>query len=163
MALKRVPLVAGMFGSDDKLDLKAIYRRKKQDNWGTPHLDASGALQWDLTGPLPLRRHHDWTKKGFEYVTLADEQSLKDAANALSIAGFDWHEYANQDRRTRSPFSQELYLADAKAQDSRELTELQEMVDQYGAEAVIGIRRKTEPTFELPASIKQKVARKGAA
>lgn len=158
MPLKCVPLVPGMFG-DTKLDLKAIYRRRKQDNWGTPELDANGLEQWDLTGPLPLRRHQDYVNKGFEYLTLADEQSLVDARHLVP----HWEQYANQDRRTRSPFSQALYLEDVRSHDDRELVDLREMVEQFGPEAVTAIRRKTQPGFELPASLKAVKARKGTA
>src|SRR5687767_14806367 len=121
--LKCVPLDPAWTGSETKLDLRAIYRRKKQDNWGKPILDQDGNEQWDTTGPLPLRRHNKWLGKGFIYVTLADYESLEQVAPFLEQQGLNWREFI-QDRRARSPFSATLYLQGLKQELASELVRL---------------------------------------
>ena len=153
MPLKCVPLVAGMSGSDNKLDLRAVYRRKKCDNWGKPILDAEGREQWDVTGPLPLRRHGDYVRKGFEYITLADEQSLLDAAQPLSAAGIDWRQFANQERRTRSPFNPVLYADDTRSNRERELETLRDLIARIGPDAVLAVKRTEHAGWNFPPEI----------
>ena len=82
---------AWVFG---KADLHAIYRRPNGD----------------LTTGLPVRRHLDWSRKGFEWVTLADADSLLAAANSLRAQGLDPRRYV-VDPRTNSPWSYEAYVA----------------------------------------------------
>ena len=152
--LKCIPLDPGWTGSETKLDLKAIYRRRKQNNWGTPILDAEGREQWDTTGPLPLRKHTAWTRKGFVYVTLADYESLEKVAPYLQAADptLDWRTYI-QDLRTRSPFNSELYLKGLSEQLAKELQALKAMVAKFGAEAVTEINRATDPDWQMPAGV----------
>lgn len=153
MPLTCVPLLPEMTGSTAE-DCHAIYRRRKETNFGVPILDADGREQWDLTGPLPLRRHEDYVHKGFEYVTLADEVSLQKAGKALARAGYDWRAFANQDPRTRSPFNQALYLEDARSNQARDLDELRADIAAYGVEAVVALRRRSHPGFVLPAALR---------
>src|SRR5689334_9256179 len=66
-----------------KLDLKAIYRRpryvKDEFDQDVRELGPDGLPLWDLTTPLPVKQHNKWVAKGFEYVTLADRDSLIEA------------------------------------------------------------------------------------
>lgn len=82
---------AWVFG---KADLHAIYRRPNGD----------------LTTGLPVRRHLDWSRKGFEWVTLADTESLMAAAGSLRAQGYDPRRFV-ADPRTNSPWSYEAYVA----------------------------------------------------
>lgn len=157
MPLKCVPLVPEMHGSSSRLDLKAIYRRKKTDNFGAPILDAQGREQWDLTAGLPLRRHDDWIRKGFEYITLADEQSLIDARGVLHANGIDWQVYANQDRRTRSPFNAAIYQEDARSNHEQYVAELRRLIAEIGAEAVLAVKRSDHPGFQFPPEVQAEV------
>src|SRR5690349_14109132 len=72
-----------------KLDVHAIYRRPVFGENGEQLVDEHGVPRWDLTGGLPVRRHRDWIKKGYQYVTLADSESLKNAAPLLRAQGID--------------------------------------------------------------------------
>lgn len=152
--LKCIPLDPAWTGSETKLDLKAIYRRRKQNNWGTPELDADGREQWDTTGPLPLRRHNAWVRKGYVYVTLADYDSLEKAAPYLveRDPSLNWRSYI-QDLKTRSPFNPELYLQGLNEQLAGELAELRAMVAKYGVDAVTEIKRTTDPSWQMPAGV----------
>lgn len=163
MSLKCVPLLKGMFGAENSLDLKAVYRRRKQTNWGEPILDEQGREQWDLCPGLPLRRHMDYLGRGYQYITLADEQSLIDAKHVLAANNLDWREFANQEPRSRSPFNPDLYVAEAKASVDKTESELQAMVDQYGYDAVLAIKRQADPGFQMPASVKKPKAKKAEA
>ena len=82
---------AWVFG---KADVHAIYRRPNGD----------------LTTALPVRRHLDWSRKGFEWVTLADAGSLAAVAGALRAQGYDVRRFV-ADPRTNSPWSYEAYVA----------------------------------------------------
>lgn len=159
--LKCVPLNTAWTGSETKLDLKAIYRRRKQDNWGKPILDKNKMEQWDTTGPLPLRRHHQWVNKGFVYVTLADYDSLEKIAPELEAQGLPWREFI-QDRRTRSPFSAELYQAGLKEELKTELADIKALIEEHGPEAVAAIMQRERPGWKIPAAledVKQKKKR----
>ena len=138
MALKCVPLNPDWTGATSQ-DLRAIYRRKVVDNYGQPILDADGREQWDTTGPLPLRRHNDWDRKGYEYITLADEDSLGKAAPWLRAQGLDPHSFI-QDRRARSPFSAEMWMQDQRAAEETRVTELRGLIAEFGVEAVVKMR-----------------------
>lgn len=152
--LKCVPLDPAWVGSETKLDLKAIYRRRKQNNWGVPILDADGVEQWDTTTPLPLRRHAAWLAKGFEYITLADFDSLQQVAGYL---GPRWHDYT-QDDRSRSPFSLEKYLSGMVQHKADALTKLRALVAKHGLDAVTDMKRAESPDWQMPAVIVQEFA-----
>lgn len=136
--------------TNHKLDLKVIYRRPVRDEWtGEQKLDPVTQLpRWDLTGPLPVRRHHQYLRKGFEYVTLADWQSLKDASPALMAKGFDPRDYV-MDRRS-GPWNDQFYLTSQVQVDSKAMDVLRAMVDKHGSEAIEESRRMTDPAFQLP-------------
>jgi len=147
--LKCVPFVEGWTGGETRLDLKAVYARRKQDNWGNPILDAEGKEQWDTTGPLPMRRHNAWAKKGWKYITLADYDSLEAVKDAL---GPDWMSYI-QDRRTRSPFNVTLWQQGLAKEQADELADLKILVEKFGEEAVTEIRQKDDPNWRMPAGV----------
>lgn len=142
--------------SNDKCDIKAIYRRKALDRFGEPRRDAAGAPLWDLTGPLPVRRHHDWAKKGFEYVTLADMPSLLWAAKWLRDQGRDPNSFLHGQGNQRGPWNAEAYLATQQADAADTLADLKKLVEEFGLEAVTKIKRQTDPTWQPPAGLKGK-------
>jgi hypothetical protein len=76
-----------------KLDLHAIYRRPNGD----------------VTMGLPVRRHLDWIRKGLEWVTLADAESLQAVAPSLRAQGYSPASFV-ADPRTNSPWSYEAYV-----------------------------------------------------
>lgn len=152
--LKCVPLDPAWTGSETKLDLKAIYRRRKQDNWGTPILDADGFEQWDITTPLPLRRHNAWMSKGFQYITLADQDSLIQIAQALPD---DWRSYI-QNPRTRSPFSLDLYLAGVQQQKADQLAAIRALVADFGLEMVTRMKQAEQPGWVMPKAVADEFA-----
>lgn len=138
MPLKCIPLRPEWTGSTGP-DIRAIYRRKKTDNFGAPILDADGNEQWDTTGPLPLRRHADYAAKGYEYITLADEDSLAKVSRALREDGLDPMSFL-QDRRTRSPFNAAMWIEDQRVAESNRVTELRALVKEFGVEAVVKMK-----------------------
>lgn len=153
--IKTVPFNQAWVTSD-KLDIRAIYRR--------PRLDAlkrrvvlDGIPQWDLTGALPVRRHNDWLKKGFEYVTLATLQDLADASKTLAGQGIDPHQFddsyepfGEMDRRS---FRVQAYLEQRADADDEVRDDLRAMVEAYGSAAVENIKRIENPAFVLPAPL----------
>lgn len=150
---KPVPFL-GVFYSDQKLDLKAIYKRPRRDGHYNYVRGANGRIQWDETGPLPLRRHADWTAKGFEYITLADAESLRAASRALLENGYQPREFVC-DPRTDSPWNHEAYQRYVGQDDSAELAELRHQIDQFGLEAVVAIRKAADPSFALPLELRE--------
>ena len=123
--LKCVPFLPQLSG-DTKLDVRAIYRRP------------SG----DLTCGLPMRRHHQWQAKGFEYVTLADAESLGIAAPFLRANGWNPQDYvAGIDGDGRpTPWKVDLYLADVKEKQADLDAELRALIAEHGLETVEKIR-----------------------
>lgn len=158
---KAVPLDPAWVHPGTKLDLKAIFRRPRRrvgDDGALVHeRSREGLLLYDLTGPLPLRRFSDWTAKGFEYVTLADAVSLKEAAPYLRARGLDPNEFVLQ-RNTitgASPWSEPLYSQAQAAIDSQRAEELRALVAQLGSRAVqTMIRATTDAGFELPEELR---------
>jgi len=140
--------------SHNKLDLRAIYRRPVRDEWtGDQKLDPTNGLpQWDLTGPLPLRRHNDYIRKGFQYITLADMKSLHDAAPYLRQKGLDPQSFIMDPRM--GPWNDQFYLSSQVKVDSAQMTELRRLVEKHGSEAIEESRRLVDPTFKLPSSLR---------
>lgn len=163
MALKTIPLNLDWCDTT-RQDFAAVYLRRKQDNWGTPHLDAHGREQWDTTGPLPMRRHSDWLKKGYRYLTLAidraDHRWPMVAAWIRQQTGDDPETYI-QDLRRRSTFSVDLWSSGAAAQADQDFADLQALVAQYGPEVVTAIKRQENPHYELPAVLRGDAAAEG--
>lgn len=94
-----VPFNPQWADSGNKLDLKAIYR--------------SG----DRIVSLPVRRHNDWSRKGFTYVTLASAEDV--IAIKPSTGGLDWNKVAlSYDRNGH--FKMQDYLAEQPQREADE-------------------------------------------
>lgn len=160
--LKLVPF-SSVWVTHDKLDLKAIYRRPRfvADRYGemVRELTPDGLPAWDLTGPLNVRHHNKHTAKGFEYVTLADRESLRSAAAAGTI-GPEWREFI-QDPLTGSPWHYQRYADGQVEIDHIAARQLSADVAQFGADAVEAIRRQTDPTFRLPEAMRAEPTKRG--
>lgn len=149
-----------------KLDLHAIYLRPRfiEDEFGEMQreVDAQGLPTWDLTGPLQIKQHNHWRAKGFEYVTLADRQSLLMAVgqNALLTEGeegglvltADWRQY--DQHQTGGPWNYKKYRAGQVASTSKEADLLRADVETYGSAVVEAIRKRHEPDFKLPPTLR---------
>lgn len=145
--------------TNNKLDLKAIYRRprwtKDEFDQDVPELGPDGLPLWDLTTPLPIKQHNKWLSKGFEYITLADRDSLIEAhkkgtlllaPGMTSIREYDQHQ-------SGGPWNAKMYMAGQSTQDNAALLALRENVQRWGSEAYQAIRRETDPKFTLPKSL----------
>jgi hypothetical protein len=151
--LKLVPFKSAWI-AHDKIDLHAIYRRPrfKEDEFGEQYREyADGVPTWDITAPLPIKAHNKWTSKGFEYVTLADMDSLVTAARFGTIEG-DWKIY-NQ-HQTGGPWNYKRYLAGQTITASRESDELVADVNEFGSDVVERLRRRQDPDFALPEKLR---------
>lgn len=149
--LKLVPFSHSWI-TNDKLDLKAIYRRPryKEDDYGEMIRETTpdGLPAWDLTGPLPVKQHNKWNAKGFEYITLADRDSLHLAAAHKTIEG-DWRVYV-QDPRTNGPWHYRKYVEGQAGVEQDAAQRLADLVEKYGPDMVQEMRRETDPTYTLP-------------
>jgi hypothetical protein len=142
----------------DKIDIKAIYRRPKwrEDEYGEQvrMRDERGLPLWDITTPLPVKQHSKWTAKGFEYITLADRESLRTAAlhnTVLDAPGgspVDWRTY--DQHQTGGPWHLRRYMEGLETTTTLAADELRADVEKYGVEVVEQIRRRTEPGFRVP-------------
>lgn len=143
--------------SHDKLDLHAIYKRPvyREDEFGEPQrvYDKDGIEEWDLTPPLPVKQHNVWRGKGFQYVTLADRESLIMAAKNNTILG-ETPARAYDQHRTGGPWNYRLYLQGQIGERSKQAEQLKQDVYRFGSVAVEEIRRRTEPEFTLPPSLR---------
>lgn len=153
--LKLVPFNEAWI-AHDKIDVHAIYRRPvfKDDDYGEPQRSydkVTGLPLWDLTGPLPVKQHNKWRAKGFEYVTLADKQSLFVAGRNNTIEG-NWRQY--DQHRQGGPWNYKLYDAGQISEQTKAAAQLESDVNRFGSEAVESIRRQQEPSFELPARLR---------
>jgi len=131
---KCVPLNHAWTGST-KLDLHAIYKRP------------NGNL-----AALPLRRHHQWMTKGMEYVTLADAQSLSDAAPFLRSQGLNPQEFVcglDGDGRP-TPWIPALYLETQSVNRADADAELKSLVAEHGVDVVERIRGIKVPEHLKP-------------
>lgn len=134
MPLRCVPLNLHWTGEATKLDLKAMYRKG------------------EVITALPMRRHDDWLRKGFVYLTLADADSLEKVAPSLRAAGLDPRDY--QQGPQRSPWNAQLYMEGLILQEAEYLQELRELVARYGVEVVEAIKQKDDPAFRVPESLR---------
>ena len=137
-----------------KLDLKAIYRRprwtKDEFDQDVPETGPDGLPLWDLTTPLPVKQHNKWKEKGFEYVTLADRNSLIEAYRKGALHGsprdFDQHQ-------TGGPWNAKMYMAGQSETDNAALLQLRADIERFGSDAVESIRRQVDPKFTLPTNL----------
>lgn len=139
-----------------KLDLKAIYRRprwtKDEFDQDVQELGPDGQPLWDLTGPLPVRQHNKWMAKGFQYVTLADRDSLLAAAQQQTLLHGSYREF--DQHQTGGPWNAKMYMAGQQTVDTEAVRQLRESVQRFGSEAYEVIRREVDPKFRLPAQLR---------
>lgn len=137
----------------DKIDIHAIYRRPILDEVGE-QVHIEGIPQWDFTTGLPVRRHYDWVKKGFHYLTLADPKSLanKHVLQGLRVKGLNPADFIMLRNRMvgQSPWNPQLYLASADQVERESFASLRALVERLGSDAVRDVKRVDDPTFELP-------------
>lgn len=154
--LKLVPFHSEWI-NNHKIDIHAIYRRPryKEDEFGEWHreLDTDGLPTWDLTGPLPVKSHNRWVSKGFEYVTLANRESLAVAARTGTLTDGTFRDY--DQHQTGGPWNYRKYLAGQAQAHTADAEKLRADVERFGAEAVEAIRQQTEPSFRLPDEFKK--------
>ncbi len=146
---------------NSRIDIHGIYRRPRfvEDEYGERHLAlVDGVPLWDLTSPLPIRLHNKWTAKGFEYVTLANRESLRTASMTGTLHGSE-REY--DQHQTGGPWNYRKYLdnlkqstAEAEALAKQHHEKLKADVEKYGWEVVEEIRKQIEPGFTVPESMK---------
>jgi hypothetical protein len=143
MSYPTVPFNSEWIASD-KIDAKAVYRRPHRHAITNEiQRDAMGAVQWDYS-ILPIRRDNDWGAKGYEYVTIADAESLGMVAGSLRAQGLDPRSFI-MDPRTNSPWVPEKYHANAQEAVNAEHARLRDMVAKYGVEATEEILKITLP------------------
>lgn len=154
MSLKLVPFNSA-WTNHDKIDIHAIYRRPRfvEDEFGERSREyKNGVATWDMTGPLPIRQHSRWLAKGFEYVTLANRESLMVAYKAgtlpegATVSTYDQHQ-------TGGPWNWKKYCAGQEADMTAEAEQIASDVRLFGSEAVTKIMRRSDPNFELPPSL----------
>src|SRR5690349_20455962 len=147
--------------SHDKIDIKGIYRRPRyvQDAYGEweRELDKDGLPTWDITTPLPIKQHVKFQSKGFEYITLADRESLLTAAKfgtvleedgKTSTHGDGWKQY--DQHQTGGPWSWKKYAEGQAHTTTREAEQIIADVHEFGSETVLKLRRRENPHFVLP-------------
>ncbi len=138
----------------DKIDVHAIYRRPRfvEDKYGDKkrEMTPAGMQTWDLTGGLPVRRHNDWIQKGYEYVTLASRESLYMAGRAGTILG-RWQDYDQHQRG--GPWNALKYLEGQEATTTLDAEMLMDDIYEFGSTAVLKLRRRTDPNFDLPPAL----------
>lgn len=161
--LKCVPFNSAWI-SHEKIDIHAIYRRPRfvSDKYGdlSRELDANGIPTWDLTGPLPVKQHIKWSQKGFEYVTLANREALHTAAATGTLLGGTPRDY--DQHRAGGPWNYRLYSEGQTETYTAEVDQLREDIARFGPEAVETLRRRQDPTFTLPDSLKKPKGTKAA-
>jgi hypothetical protein len=157
---KCVPLDPLWTITGSKLDLKAIYRRPRRSVGEYDEIiqerGPDGLPLYDITSPLPLRRHSDWQTKGFEYVTVVStlqqgDESFKYVADSLRKQGLNPADYLQHP--VFGTWNPKLYLATAEQADRSKFSELTKMVEQFGSAAVTEIRKQNDPTFTLPPAL----------
>ena len=136
-----VPFHEKWAGSETKLDLKAWYRR--------PSVHGG----FSLVGPLPLRRHLDWVRKGFDYVSLSTLEELGLVAAQLRAEGHNLDALRQAFDRRTGLFDLAAYQKTEQTKDTAFLADLQQKVDKHGAETVLELMRMQDPAFVMPASI----------
>lgn len=139
-------------------NVKAIYRRPARAVGEYDEVirlrRPDGLPLWDVCGPLPMNRHADWARKGYEYVTVATPADPLDTVWKDLVVPWLRHNGLNPSDYIQHPvfgtWNPKLYLATADDADRVRFDGLRAMVEKVGSEAVIAVRRMTDPTFELP-------------
>lgn len=137
---------------DSGLDLYAVYRRPRTQAITKARLtDEQGRQLWDYV-TLPLKRHNDWMKKGYQYVTLARVQDLvmaKIAPSAELLA-----QYLPAGDLEERTFKVQAYLTHADVAEDAEFQQLKAMVYALGSEVVEQVSRHSNPHFVLPEALR---------
>lgn len=156
---KPVPLQVVLQASA-KVQLKAIYRRLRRTvgpfDEEILEIGQDGLPLWDLTTPLPVERHADWIKKGFEYVTLADRDSLDKVAPFLAVQDPPLNAKDFLQHPHFGAWNPKLYSATAAEGDRAAVKELFKLLDQHGQAVVEQVRGTTIPPSVIAAWQKQK-------
>lgn len=157
---KCIPLEVGWTIPGTKHDIKAIYRRPRRSvgeyDEVTQDKGPDGLPLYDIIGPLPLRRHSDWSAKGYEYVTVVTSPATEGSgwpavAATLRAKGLNPQEYLQHP--VFGTWNPKLYLATAESADRDKVDALRGMVEQFGSDVVTAIKRSEDPTFTLPAQL----------
>jgi hypothetical protein len=159
MAYKCVPWNPA-WANADHLDIYAIYRRPHTDRWGKPTTDASGAPEWDYVR-LAVKRHNTWAGKGWHYVTLADLPSLQAVSKSLAAQGLDWRSFVATPPPESSPWDAVAFLADQQAHTAEAAEDLKALAAEFGLDALVKIKRQTDPTWQPTPEIKAAAAKAG--
>lgn len=130
-----IPFLAHAWVENTPLDLHAIYRR--------------GGIGVHLTGPVPVRRHNDYTKRGFEYVCLATTEDVNKAARSLREQGLNPSDYASAFTRD-GVFDIPQYIREVTQADAAKLADLRLKIEKFGADAVTEMMRLSDPDYVLP-------------
>lgn len=140
---KPVPLQVVLQASA-KVQMKAIYRRLQRTVGKFDEeflvIGDDGLPLWDLTTPLPVERHNDWIKKGFEYVTLADRDSLDKVAPFLAAQDPPLNARDYLQHPHFGAWNPKLYAATAADGDRAAVVQLFALLDQHGVATVEEIR-----------------------
>lgn len=134
-----VPFDSSWAGSETKLDIKGIYAR--------------GGDPTSLTSPLPLRRHLDWSRKGFTFISLSSLEELGLVAQSLRANGHDPQSMRDCFDQN-GQFNVKAYLAEVSVTSADRVADLQAKVDRYGAEAVLDLMRVSDPSFTFPPEVR---------
>lgn len=148
--MKTVPFNAGWL-DNGSLDLLAVYRRPRLHAITKERLsDEQGKPLWDYVN-LPIRRHNDWSKKGYQYVTLArvaDLISVKQTGPEV-LAGYKRN--GEPEERT---FDVQSFLKFADVAEDAEFEKLKALVAEMGPDAVEKVMRHGDPSFVLPEALR---------
>lgn len=155
--IKTVPFNS-IWVTSDKLDIRAVYRRPRLDQF-KQRVVVDGVPQWDYPSGLPIRRHNNWLAKGYEYVTLSTMQDLADASKTIENPHQYDASYESFGEFDRRPFRIQAYLAQRTVADDGVRDDLKAMVEAYGSAAVENIKRIENPAFVLPEALRGITAR----
>lgn len=157
---KCIPLDVSWTIPGTKHDLKAIYRRASRRvgeyDEIVPEVGQDGLPVYDIIGPLPLRRHSDWSAKGYEYVTVVAAPGVEGSgwpvvAGHLRAKGLNPQDYLQHP--VHGTWNPKLYLDTAGKIDRAKHSELMALVYKLGSQAVLDVRRSTDPSFTLPPAL----------
>jgi hypothetical protein len=147
--MKTVPFNPGWLDAGS-LDLMAVYRRPRVHPITKERAtDDQGRQLWDYVN-LSLKRHNDWTKKGFQYVTLA---RVADLIAAKCPAAEFLSSYKRSGEPEERTFNIQAYLQHADVADDAEFEGLTALVHQLGSATVEAVRRHSDPGFVLPPTL----------
>ena len=152
--------------TNPKSDLKAIYRRPQlveDEDTGemVPRLDDKGQPVWDIATPLPVKQHTKWAQKGFEYITLANRESLHMAAQTGTLIGGSVRDY--DQHATGGPWNYRKYAAGVVAAAADAAGALRSDVERFGPDVAEELQRRTQPHFKLPESMRKAAKTKASA